>query len=200
MHSDSNPTSMLDMMLMAQRNYFDFWSRAWTPMLQRTTEAAETAFRNSGARPTGGALVPIKPNQEETIAIGEEQLDVSTRRVTGEATRVRRIVKEMPVERRVELNDETVIIERRAPNGRAGNGDALEEREYLLVDTREVPVATKRVVLKEELVVRRKTEKRFETIRDTLRQADVQVIEPQRMPVTMHEKRDQKDQKTQSHG
>jgi stress response protein YsnF len=194
---------MLDMMLTAQRNYYDFWSRAWAPVLQRT-EAAEAAFRNGAARPSGGALVPVPiktTNQEETIAVGEEQLDVTTRRVTGEATRVRRIVKEMPVERRVELHDETVIIERRAPNGRAGNGEALEEREYLLVETREVPVATKRVVLKEELVVRRQTDKRVETIRDTLRQADVQVIEPQRM-VTLHEKRDhkdQRDQKTQHH-
>jgi len=195
---------MLDMMLTAQRNYFDFWSRAWAPVLQRTTDA-ETAFRNSGAPSSGGALVPVPiktTNQEETIAVGEEQLDVTTRRVTGEATRVRRIVKEMPVERRVELHDETVIIERRAPNGKDGTGEALEEREYLLVDTREVPVATKRVVLKEELVVRRHTDKRVETIRDTLRKADVQVIEPQRMPMSIQEKRDHKDprdQKTQHH-
>ena len=167
--------NMFEMAFAAQRSYLDFWTRAMTSIPSMPVQPARR-----------GHVVPVSvaaEQREQVIGIGEESLDVSTRRVSGEATRVRRVVKEVPVERRVELHDETITIERRAPNGQPADGDSLTEREYVMIDTREIPVVTKHANLREELVIRREVAGRVEVIRDTVRHADVEVEQPQRMPM-----------------
>ena len=50
---------------------------------------------------------------------------------------------------------------------------------------REIPVVSKHVKLREELVLRRQETGRVEIIRDTLRQADADIMQPQRMPMVI---------------
>ena len=196
-------TTQLD----AQRRYFEFWRDMTQAMLlpMRSTRRDLVRTTEQTAR-------------EEVVALGEEVLDVSTRRVLGNATRVRRVVKEIPVERHVEMHDETIIVERRPANGQQAGDDAIAEREWVMIDSREIPVVSKHVKLREELVLRRQETGRVEIIRDTLRQADADVVQPQRVPMVIatddggerqrhdggssqHEKREQnekRDQKVQA--
>ena len=195
-------TTQLD----AQRRYFELWRDMTQALLMP-------------GRSTRRDLVPtIDQTREQVVALGEEVLDVSTRRIAGSATRVRRVVKEIPVERHVEMHDETIIVERRPANGQQAGDDAVAEREWVMIDTREIPVVSKHVKLREELVLRRQETGRVEIIRDTLRQADADIMQPQRMPMVIaaddgreqqrhdggssqHEKREQnekRDQKVQA--
>jgi uncharacterized protein (TIGR02271 family) len=163
-------TTQLD----AQRRYFEFWRDMTQAMLlpMRSTRRDLVRTTEQTAR-------------EEVVALGEEVLDVTTRRVLGNATRVRRVVKEIPVERHVEMHDETIIVERRPANGQQAGDDAVAEREWVMIDTREIPVVSKHVKLREELVLRRQETGRVEIIRDTLRQADADVVQPQRVPMVI---------------
>lgn len=122
-------------------------------------------------------------NGEQVISIGEESFDVSTRRIVGGTTRVRRVVRERPVERHIELHDESVVVERQAPNGQSADIESLVEREYAMSDSREVPVVTKQFRLRGQVVLRKETNNRVEVVRDVVRYADVEVEQPQRMPV-----------------
>jgi uncharacterized protein (TIGR02271 family) len=185
-----------------QRRYVEFWRDMTQALLLP-------------ARSTRRDLVPtIDQTREQVVALGEEVLDVSTRRVAGNATRVRRVVKEIPVERHVEMHDETIIVERRPANGQQAGDDAIAEREWVMIDSREIPVVSKHVKLREELVLRRQETGRVEIIRDTLRQADADITQPQRMPMVIasddhgerqrpdggssqHEKREQNEKREQ---
>lgn len=187
-----------------QRRYVEFWREMTHAMLLPMQS-------------TRRDLVPQATDQttsEQVVALGEEVLDVSTRRVAGNATRVRRVVKEIPVERHVEMHDETIIVERRPANGQQAGDDAVAEREWVMIDTREIPVVSKHVKLREELVLRRQETGRVEIIRDTLRQADADIMQPQRMPMVIatgdggerqrhdggssqHEKREQNEKREQ---
>jgi len=199
-------TPMFTTQLDFQRRYVEFWRDMTQALLLP-------------ARSTRRDLVPtIDQTREQVVALGEEVLDVSTRRVSGNATRVRRVVKEVPVERHVEMHDETIIVERRPASGQQAGDDAVAEREWVMIDTREIPVVSKHVKLREELVLRRQKTGRVEIIRDTLRQADADITQPQRMPMVIatddggeqqrhdggssqHEKREQnekRDQKVQA--
>lgn len=186
-----------------QRRYFEFW--------RDMTQAMVLPMRS-----TRRDLVPTMEQtaREQVVALGEEVLDVSTRRVAGNATRVRRVVKEIPVERHVEMHDETIIVERRPANGQQAGDDAVAEREWVMIDTREIPVVSKHVKLREELVLRREETGRVEIIRDTLRKADADIVQPQRVPMVIasdesgerqrhdggssqHEKREQNEKREQ---
>ena len=54
-----------------------------------------------------------------------------------------------------------------------------------MIDTREIPVVSKHVKLREELVLRRQETGRVEIIRDTLRKADADIVQPQRVPMVI---------------
>ena len=83
------------------------------------------------------------------------------------------------------MHDETIIVERRPAKGQQAGDDAVAEREWVMIDTREIPVVSKHVKLREELVLRRQETGRVEIIRDTLRHADADIVQPQRVPMVM---------------
>src|ERR1700745_2649316 len=88
-------TTQLD----AQRRFFELWRDMTQALLLP-------------ARSTRRDLVPtIDQTREQVVALGEEVLDVSTRRVSGNATRVRRVVKEVPVEPPVQVHEKNTIGE-----------------------------------------------------------------------------------------
>jgi stress response protein YsnF len=153
----------LDLMLAAQRALFDASLGAAAPV--RT--GAFAAARGGAAR------------TEEVIPLAEEVLHVETRRVAGGTTRVRRYVVESPVERRVALRDERIVVERRRPAAvDAATGDVLVEKTVQATETSEVPVAWKGVRVREEVVLRLEARERTEVVRGTVRRDEIEIDEP----------------------
>ncbi len=126
----------------------------------------------------------------EVIPVGEETLNVGTRLVSGETTRVRRIVVETPVEQSVALREERVIVERRKPTGASAVGTEamLTESTIEMSDSFEVAEVWKSVRVTEEIVLRREVTERYETVRDTVRHDEVVVEQVTRaLPAVRHE-------------
>ena len=114
--------------------------------------------------------------REEVIPLAEEQVEIGKRRV-DHATRIRRYVVETPVERQVTLRDETVEIERRRPvEGTSPGAGAFEERTVEVHTSSEQPEVTKTANIAEEVVVHKTVTERPETIRETVRKEQVEVI------------------------
>ena len=142
-----------------------------------------TAMRDTVRDGTMGARhATTEPNQitgtterDEVIPLAEEQVEIGKRRV-DHATRIRRYVVETPVERQVNLHDETVEIERRRPvAGSTPGAGAFEERTVEVQTSSERPEVTKTANVAEEVVVRKAVTERPETIRETVRKEQVEV-------------------------
>ena len=113
--------------------------------------------------------------RDEVIPLAEEQVEIGKRRV-DQATRIRRYVVETPVERQVNLRDETVEIERRRPvAGSTPGAGAFEERTVEVRTSSEQPEVTKTANVAEEVVVKKMVTERPETIRETTRKEQVEV-------------------------
>ncbi len=123
---------------------------------------------------TGGSV--------EVIPVGEETLNVGTRRVAGETTRVRRVVVETPVEQDISLREERVIVERRKPTGAASTATQaiLTDTAIEMSESFEVVDVWKSVRVTEEVVLRREVTERHETVRDTVRRDEVVVEQAKR--------------------
>jgi stress response protein YsnF len=122
-------------------------------------------------------LVDAQPSSraEEVIPLAEETLTVGKHTVTSGTTTVRRFVVESPVEERVELFDEKVVVERRKPVTDAATGETLTEVTVEMVETSEMPMIGKGVKVREEVVLRRERTRRVETVRDTVRRDEIEV-------------------------
>jgi hypothetical protein len=122
-------------------------------------------------------LTDVRPSSrgEEVIPLAEETLIVGKHTVTSGTTTVRRFVVERPVEERVELYDEKVVVERRRPVTDAATGETLTEVTVEMIETSEVPFVAKNVKVREEIVVRRERTRRVETVRDTVRRDEIEI-------------------------
>ena len=117
---------------------------------------------------------------EEKVQLAEEKLDVGKRTVQGGRVRIRSRVVETPVSQDVNLRDEHVSIERRAPSGNTSPGaDAFTEKAVELSETREEPVVSKTARVVEEVVVGKEVRDRTETVSDTVRreEADIEQVD-----------------------
>jgi uncharacterized protein (TIGR02271 family) len=155
---------------------------AMTAMREGTMDGVyEGTMREVGMMGTPHAMT--EPNRisetnerEEVIPLAEEQVEIGKRRV-DHATRIRRYVVETPVERQVTLRDETVEIERRRPvEGTSPGAGAFEERTVEVHTSSEQPEVTKTANIAEEVVVHKTVTDRPETIRETVRKEQVEVI------------------------
>ena len=155
----------------------------WDMMLSfgKASSQALTAYAGAtetNARPVSGSMPARRASEVEVIALGEETLNVGTRQVQGETTRVRRVVVETPVERDVVLREERVVVERRKPTpgttATASQG-VLTEASLEMSDSYEVAEVWKSVRVVEEVVLRREATERHETVRETVRRDEVAV-------------------------
>ena len=129
-------------------------------------EGMTDAMPRADAPATGEAVLPT----------ASEELEVGKRQVSDTRNyRIRRYVVERPAEAQVTLHDERVVVERRVPTSAAPGGEPFEEREVEVTETHEEPVVRKRVVAGEEVVVRKESQDRIETVRDKLRESRVEV-------------------------
>ena len=92
-------------------------------------------------------------------------------------TRIRRFVVETPVEEQVSLRDEHVSIERRpVTDGRATAGGEFTDKVIEVAETGEEAVVNKTARVREEVNIRKEARDRVETVRDTVRREDVEIV------------------------
>ena len=114
--------------------------------------------------------------EEEVIPVVEEKLQVGKRDVSHRRVRIRSYVVETPVEEQVTLREERVAVERRPVDRALNDADqAFQERTIEAEERAEEAVVSKEARVKEELVVRKETEQRTETVSDTVRSTEVDV-------------------------
>ncbi len=115
-------------------------------------------------------------SDEAVLSTASEELEVGKRQMNDARNyRIRRYVIERPAEAQVALHDERVIVERRVPTSSAPGAEPFEEKEVAVTETHEEPVVRKRVVPGEEVVVRKESQDRVDTVRDKLRESRVEV-------------------------
>ena len=141
----------------------------WDMMLGMSGARRAAAIREQNA-PT-----PSSRPAQEVIQLAEEVLVVGKRTVNTGTTSIRRFVVEKQVEQDVSLMREWVVIERRRPGTNKLTGEVLTELTIEVVETDEVPVVSKNLQLREEIVVHVKRTEHVKTVHETLRQDEVEI-------------------------
>jgi uncharacterized protein (TIGR02271 family) len=115
-------------------------------------------------------------NDDGTVKVVEERLNVGKRDVDMGAVRVRSYVREVPVEAEVDLRATRVYVERRPVDRAVNPGDfgrgnqVLEAREHA-----EQAVVGKEARVVEEIGLRQESEVHNERIHDTVRKTEVEI-------------------------
>ena len=134
----------------------------------------EAAWRREGW--TGATAAATGGGEEERIPIVEERLRVGKRETAHGRVRIRSYVVETPVQEQVALREERVQVERRpADRPVAAGDDAFRERAVEATESAEEAVVSKEARVTEEVVVRKHSEERTETVSDTVRRTEVEV-------------------------
>ncbi|MEO0317033.1 MAG: hypothetical protein RL404_710 [Pseudomonadota bacterium] len=136
-----------------------------TTIAGRTPEASATAGPADAASGTS------------TLPVVEEQLQVGKRVVNRGGVRIYRHITETPVQESVRLQEERVTVTRTPVDQPAGAVDigALKEGVTEIRETAEEPVVAKTAHVVEEVHVSKQVAEHTETIKDTVRRADVEV-------------------------
>ncbi len=136
----------------------------------------QTAASTSAMQPLGADARSATAG-DEVLQLSEEQLVVGKRLVNRGTTRIRRFVVEVPVEEQVSLHEETVKIERHAVTGdRPVSGTAFTDRTIEMTQTGEEAVVGKTARVREEVSLRKEVVDRVETVKDTVRREDVEIV------------------------
>ncbi len=129
---------------------------------------------------------PAATAKEEIVPVVEEELRVGKRSVMRGGARVHSYMEEVPVYEEIELIEERTHVEHRPVNRRLTEEEIvasglLQDRVVEVTQMREEAVLTKEAFVREELVVKKTTEKRVEQIRETVRRTAVEVerLEPE---------------------
>ena len=111
------------------------------------------------------------------IPIPKEELRVGKRQVqSAKACRVSTTVVEVPVEEQVKLRAETVVIERRPTKGTTvRGGESFQDHTIEVHEMYEEPVIGKVITQAEEMVIYKTLSERTATVRETVRQTEVNV-------------------------
>ena len=123
----------------------------------------------------------LEPEVDSTPPIvPEEERPVATQEPAREGARVRAHTHDVPAEEQVALKVETIEVENRVAERKLSEseveaGGLFKERVFEIAEMREEPVVTKIAVVHEEVIVRKIVKERTETIRDSVRQTQVEV-------------------------
>ena len=144
---------------------------------ERGTSYASTQVQPQALKPAvRGAAAPVAG--EDKIQLAEESLVVGKRMVNRGTTRIRRYVVETPVEEQVTLHSEKVMVERRpVTDSRPATSADFSEKTLEMTETDEQAVVGKTARVVEEVALRREASDRTETVRDTVRREDVEIIQ-----------------------
>ena len=138
---------------------------------ERATQytSQDTTSRSAPAAGTRAATT-----DEDTIRLAEENLSVGKRSVSGGTTRVRRYVVETPVEERVALQGEKVVVDRRPVTGGQPVAE-FTDKTIEMTEVNEEPVVSKTARVTEEVTLYKEATDRVETVRDTVRRDEVEI-------------------------
>jgi stress response protein YsnF len=155
--------------------------------------AAQYGYTSGRSGEETGRRTDIGNERGTTIPRIEENLEVGKRTVERGGVRVRSRIVERPVEEHVRLREENVHVEREAVNRPVSGEDManLRDGEIEMTERAEVPVVNKQARVVEEVRVTKDVNERDETIRDTVRNTDVDVEKLNRDET--RENRDRKD-------
>ncbi len=134
--------------------------------------AAAPATATAGRIGTAGSAADVG----ESLRLSEESLSVGKRVVNRGTTRIRRFVVETPVEEQVSLRDEHVTIERRPVTDGRPVADSFSEKVLEVTEMAEEAVVGKTARVREEVTVHKDAAERVETVRDTVRREDLEVV------------------------
>jgi uncharacterized protein (TIGR02271 family) len=163
----------------------------WSGFDANATDTAYNAFAGGGRAANTSAPEVTAEHQrlvnapraatasqnQVSVPVVEEQLQVGKREVERGGVRVETHVTETPVEENVNLREEHVNVERR-PVDYTFHGTESEAFKESLVEIREAYeelVVNKKARVVEEVVVNKDVEQRTETVHETLRRTDVNV-------------------------
>lgn len=144
-------------------------------------DANERAMKN---RQTSGRGTDTTASTDtnQSIPVIEEEMEVGKREVETGGVRVRSRVVERPVEEHLRLREEHVTVDRKPVDRKATDADFrnLKEGETEMTEHAEVPVVNKESRVVEEVNLKKETRERDQTIKDRVRETDVDVKKTQK--------------------
>ena len=170
--------------LMESHHPIDIDERAESYGVAKTSTAS--SYTTSGEMQVGAFAAPVPvatgtasaTTKDGVIQLAEESLELGKRAVTGGTTRIRRYVVATPVQKDISLHSERVVVDRHpvAPPLPATEADFAEKTiEMTEIDERAVASKTARIY--EEVGLRKEASDRVETVKDTVRREDVEIIQ-----------------------
>jgi uncharacterized protein (TIGR02271 family) len=128
----------------------------------------ENKFYNSRTAADADTTASL-PIIEENLQVGKQEVETGGARITS------RLV-ERPVEEKINLREEHVTIERTPVDRPVSSSDSnlFKEEEFEITEHAEVPVVNKEARVVEEVTLNKEVEEREETIRDTVRNTEVE--------------------------
>jgi stress response protein YsnF len=135
--------------------------------------SAQYGYTSSGSSPD----MSTSGREERTIPNIQENIEVGKREVERGGVRVRSRIVERPVEESVRLREEHVQVERTPVDRPVTDRDManLQDRDIELTERSEVPVVNKEARVVEEVRISKDVDHREETIRDTVRETEIDV-------------------------
>jgi len=132
---------------------------------------------NTGNRDTSSDYNDSDRNRTEKMDVIREDLEVGKREVERGGVRLRSRIVERPVEETVRLREEHVSVDRNPVDRAATDADFsnFQERNIEMIERAEVPVVNKQSRVVEEVSLNKEVEEREETIRDTVRNTEVDI-------------------------
>lgn len=120
----------------------------------------------------------VESGAGDTMQLAEEFLQVGKRAIRGGTTRIRRYSVEKPVEETVSLHNERVVLDRRpVTDGRVLANADFTDKTISMTGMQEEAVVSKNARVVEEIALHKEAGDRVETVRDTLRKDEVEVVE-----------------------
>ena len=164
--SDEHVTRVTD--ILERHNPIDIDERASSfGMTETTTPRPIVGKAPADATTTDGGAMQLS---EESLAVGKRVINQGT-------TRIRRFVIETPVEEQVTLHDERVTIERRpVTDDRPVSGADFSDKTIEMTELVEEAVVSKTARVREEISLKKEATERVETVRDTVRREDVEIV------------------------
>jgi uncharacterized protein (TIGR02271 family) len=115
-------------------------------------------------------------NAEEKLPVIKEDLNIGKREVETGGARITSRLVERPIAESINLKEEHVNVERTPVNRPVTDADqAFQENEIELTEHAEVPVVSKEARVVEEISLNKEVSEKEETIRDTVRNTEVDI-------------------------
>lgn len=152
-------------------------SAGWSGLGTDTTAAAASADLSTA---TGVASEQrVGTAEDEVVQVVEEELRVGKRQVDKGRVRIRSYIVETPVQEEVTLQSERVEITRRAVDRplTGATEDMFRERTFEAEERAEEVVISKEARVVEEIALNRKSEEHVETVSDTVRKTEVEIVD-----------------------